>query len=427
MQTTPTRAANTMGRAPWIMLWTGAAVSCAIWFPVAAQDASTGGLLWNFTISQGLVSETNPGLERPDAPTESFARTDLGFDLSTTTRTSSLTFSGSGALEYGDVEPNGFKDPRLALSYSQDAARSTISTDVFFGETDVDDLAFEVGQDKFGNPTLISRPDTGTRQQYGGGLSYEWGVDGPVGATATLRRVETEYVDTTDQGLVDSTRDSASLSLRFDLNRATTLTVRGSTSRLDEVGSADTSDTDIVGVSLVFARPDGNVNLSAQTTDTADGTRTQLLVGRSYDLPTGELDAQIGIEESAFDGTGVTGSVEWTVAGPASALSFGLEHGITQDSRDAETRRTNVTVGLEQLLSDRLTGTVDLAVRDSETTQTGVGTLTASLSAGVSYALTSDWSLAAEATHRIEDQDGSDRADSTRVSLSISRAFAFRP
>jgi len=119
--------------------------------------------------------------------------------------------------------------------------------------------------------------------------------------------------------------------------------------------------------------------------------------------------------------------VKWTVAGPASALNFGLEHGITQDSSDTETRRTNVTVGLEQVLNDRLTGTVDLAVRDSETTQTGAGTLTASLSAGVSYALTNDWSLAAEASHRIEDQDGVDRADSTRVSLSISRAFAFRP
>lgn len=423
MQQTPKRAATRLRRA----LWTGAAASCcAIGLPVAAQNAETGGLLWNFTFAQGLVSETNPGLARPDAPTDTFTRTDLSFDLSSITRTSSLTFSASGALEYGDVDPEGFKDTNLALSYGQQAANAAISTDIFFSETDVDDLAFALGVDQFGNPTVITTPDTGTRQQYGGGLSYEWGTNGPLGATLALRRVETDYVDTTDPGLVDSTRDSASLVLRFDLNPVTSLSLRASTSRLDEVGVAGTSVTDTLGLSMRTLRPDGDLSLALLATDTDDGTRTRLTLGRTYELPNGSLEATFGVEDSAFGGTGVTGSVNYRIAGPSSVLSFGLLHDVTQDSRDTETRRTNVSVGLEQVLTNRLTGTLDLNLRDSEVTQTGLGTLTASLSAGVSYAVTEDWSLAASASHRIEEEDGLARADSTRVSLSIQRTFSFR-
>lgn len=393
-----------------------------------AWGQDTGGVLLSFGLNQSLRSESNPGLSNPSAKSRLTSRTQLSFSAVTETRTQRLALTAQGVVIAGDSKTKGFAEPSANLSYRLESANSLLSLSAAIREQDVDALDFFLDtDDATGLPVITSVSGTGTQRitTYGGSL--EFGREAPFGGTVSLNRVDTRYSGTTDPSLIDSTRDTARLSLRFDLSPATTLTASASASRLDEVGAATTSTTKTLTLGLDHARPNGKITAEASVTDTASGRRESLSFGRSYDLPTGELTARIGVTSQAQGGTAVTGSLGWKQDLPNGALSLGLSRSVTGDSRDNETRLTRLNLGLTRELSPSITGSLNLGLQDSYATATAIGTRTTNISANLAYAMTEDWNLDLGATHRIRAKSGSASAASTTLTLALRRSFDFRP
>jgi outer membrane usher protein FimD/PapC len=205
------------------------------------------------------------------------------------------------------------------------------------------------------------------------------------------------------------------------------LSLTAGTSRLDEDGAAETSTTDSLSLSLSTARPLGELSFGLGAVDTSDGTRTEATVSRSFESAQGSFSLSLGIEHSAFGETGGLARLSWAQQRPNGSWVVAASHALEQDGRDRENLRTRLSVDLEEALQPRLTGTFGLSYVDSEETRSGVNSSAASVSAGVTYALTQDWGLSARATHQIEEEDGLEKVDNTLFSLSIRRTFEFRP
>lgn len=404
----------------------GVALAVLLGVPVAAQE---GGLVWSLGVSQAIQTESNPGLNRPAADSETTARTNLSLGVSSVTPRERLSFTASGSLVAGDTDDDTFQNPDLQLGYGRSAANASLDLTLFAREQDVDALAFDLGVDALGNLVTLTRPDTGTQRRFGGRIGTTWGDAGPIGLSLSVSQTETRYSGTTDPDLVDSSRIGARAGLRLDLSPAMELTLTASTSRLDEDGVAATSVTDTFDIALSTDRPDGTLAFGLGLTQTDAGTRTLASVSRSFELPRGALSVSAGIEDSVGGDTGFNGALNWRHDRPTGSFSVGASFGIEQDSRDRETERARLSIDINEQLSQRLTGTLGLSYVDSSTSGVGaaVDTTATSLSAGLSYALTQDWGLSAQATHQIEDDGAAGKVDNTILSLSINRTFTFRP
>lgn len=401
-----------------------AGLSVSALTPALAQE---GGVLLTFGIDQGLRSESNPGLATPAAATRQTARTTLSFGAVTETRSQRLAFSAQGVLVTGDGATDGLAEPSASLSYQRESVNSLLRLTASLREQEVDALDFFLDTDETDAVIITAVAGTGTQRRIGYGAFLEFGREAPFGGSLSINRAETEYTGTTDPTLIDSTRDTLRLSLRFALSEATEITATASQSRLDEVGAAATSTTDSLSLGLAHDLPNGQLTAEASLTDTAAGQRESLSIGRSFDLARGQLTARLGLSSQATGGSALTGSLAWAQDLPNGKLSFNLTRSVTGDARDSETRLTRLNIGYSRDLSPRLTGSLNMGLQDSQDTATATRTRTTNLSANLVYALTEDWGLDLGATHRIRDRDASPRADSTTFTLSLRRTFEFRP
>lgn len=148
----------------------------------------------------------------------------------------------------------------------------------------------------------------------------EFGRDVPFGGSVAFNHTDLTYLNTTDPSLINSKRGSVRLGLRFDLTEAIRLTAAASTLRLQEV-SAPTRRTNTFSLGLQNARENGNISADLSLTDTSTGYRASLSFGRSYDLPTGQLNASIGVS-SSVSGGGCADRQPWLATGFAEWAAF---------------------------------------------------------------------------------------------------------
>lgn len=399
--------------------------------PARAQGAEEGGLRFGLSLTQEFRSRTNPGLDTPAGASEHLARTRLGLDFVTETRSTRLAFRLDGALEAGRGAENGLVAPGADLSWRSESAAARFEISAFRRETAVDALEFTAGTGPGGDPILIPVAGTGTQRQTGASLQLEVGREAPVGATLSLGLTDTTYLDTTDAGLVDGTRGNARLALRFDLGPATRLTAALAASRLEETGAA-ASDTGSLSLGLVTDRPDGTLGLDATLTrtdgDAGAGQRESLVVSRRFDLPAGQISLRLGASTtSGGGGAVVVGGIDWAQDLPRGQISLGLDRRVTGNARDAETVVSRLTLALSQDLSPRLSGRLALGLQDSLDTDTEATTGTGDLTAALRYGLTPDWALDLGATHRLRRDEGAATARSTDIFLTLNRRFDWRP
>ncbi len=390
-----------------------------------AQD--TGGLVYTFGIDEALRYESNPGLASPSAKSRVTSRTQLSFGVVSETRSQRLAFATQGTVVAGQAKYKGLSDPSASLSYQTSSAANLFSLSASLRRRDVDALDFFLVTDDQGDLVVTSATGSGVQQLVSYGGKFEFGRDASIGGSLSLNRAETTYSGTNDPSLIDSTRDTARLALRFDLTKATSLTANASTSRLQEVGVA-ASRTNSLSLGVQNERPNGTIDANISLTDTATGQRTSLDVGRSLDLPLGTLTARLGISTRASSaGTGLIGSLGWQQELPNGKLSVSLSQSITGDARDTETRLTRLGLGYSRDFTPLVSGSFNMGLQDSRATASNLSTRTADLSANLRYALTEDWGLNFGATQRIRDKNSSGRADSTILNISVGRNFEFRP
>lgn len=393
----------------------------------ASLAQESGGVVLNFGIDEALRYESNPGLASPSAKSRVTSRTQLNFGAVSETRNQRLAFATQGTVVAGQARYKGLADPSASLSYQIESAASLLNLSASLRRREVDALDFFTSSDDLGDVVVTTASGSGTQQLVSYGGKVEFGRDATIGGSVSLNRTETDYSGTTDPSLIDSTRDTARLGLRFDLTKATRLTANASTSRLNEVGLA-TSRTNSLGLGLENDRPNGTIDTNLTVTDTAAGQRQSLSFGRSLDLPRGNLTARLGLStQTNSSSTALVGSLGWQEELPNGKLSLSLSRTVTGDASDSETRLTRIGVGYSRDFTPRVSGSFNMGLQDSRDTATDQSTRTADLSANLRYALTEDWGLNFGATQRIRDKDSSARTDSTILNISIGRNFEVRP
>lgn len=399
------------------------AMSCGLAGLAVAQDEG-GGMRLRFGITQELATRSNPGLRVPSADSEAVARTRFDFGFVTETRTERMALSLGGALEAGKDREHGLAQPRADLSYRRESAGTLLDLAAFYHETEVDALDFSAGEDVDGRPLLSTTDGTGTQRRRGGTMRLDFGRQSPFGGTLSLGTTKTDYYDTTDPGLVDNRRHNARLGLRYDLDAVTQLRGSASLSRLKEEGAA-TKKTEGVSFGIASERINGQFTADIGLSWTETGRRESFMLGRSYDFPTGQLWARLGVSGLAVGGSNLIGGLDWRQELPQGDLLLSASQEISGDARDEENRISRLSVMHSRELTPLSTGRIGLTMQDSKDTTTGLSTRTADLSMGLHYDLTPDWGLDLGATYRRRDEDGIGRAHSTNLHLSLSRNFEF--
>jgi hypothetical protein len=387
--------------------------------PVAAQDGGgAGGLRLTWGIDSRQFLHSNATLT-PDGEDESFeSNTRLTFGLSSVTPDSYFTLDAGGRLRFirlldggESTLPDGFVTPDLRLGWGRDSAASRIDANVFWRETD---LAQDQGIDDFDGLE-------GRRQETGGTIAYRWGEDRRWGIGLRASHIDTNFIEA--PGETDRQRTLVGADLRLDLNEATVLTFDLARSRFEEAGE-DARYTTRLAADIAFARPDGTFVIGTSAEDTPDGTRTGLTFGRNLELPTGSLGARIGATRGEDGDISLTGTLDWTHALPRGGITASLSRGVTaDDTTDAETQLTSVSLELTQELTPRAVLSADFGYAESRETDSGDVTRNGAAGLMVSYDIGQDWLLDAGIRHRMRDEPDEPRAADNAVFLGLRKTF----
>ena len=148
---------------------------------------------------------------------------------------------------------------------------------------------------------------------------------------------------------------------------------------------------------------------------------------QTIDLPRGSLSVDLGVTEAAGSGLDMTGALNWRQELANGILSARLSRAVTNDTDNDEALVTAFSLGMTQELSPRLSLNLGASWTQSDKQATGLVTDTTSLDASFNYALTEDWAMNFGASHKVKDEDGVGKADSSTVFVSLGRTFEWRP
>ncbi len=394
----------------------------------AALTQDGGGVLLTFGIDQRISWADNPDLDIP--PTGDSVRFDtrLSFGFVSETPSDRLAFN-LGTTVRGEDDGSGLgfslNSPSAELSYTRSGPSSSLTLSAFLREADLDDgLTLIEGTD--GDPPVLTFED-GSARTKGVRLAYNWGEGAPLGGALRAGLTDTDYLNTTDPDLVDNRTVTVGAGLRFALNEVTDATLDLDHRRYDEDGPAAAEDRTTLSAGIVRALPRGSLRAKLSTTRDEDGTRTGLSFGRVVDLPRGSLSFDLGLTEATGGGVDTTGALSWRQDLANGALSAKLSRAVANDTDNAETLVTALSVGMTRELGPRLSLNLGASWTQSEKRATGLTTESTSLDASLSYALTEDWAMNFGASHKVKDEDVVGKADSSSVFLSVGRKFEWRP
>lgn len=397
--------------------------------PIIAQDE--GGMTYRLGVSQDFRARTNPGLSSPSGDTDLTARTNLNFGFSSETRVESFTFNaGSSLVASNNRESQLLGDPSVSVGYTRQNASMQFSLGGFATQNRIttSDLLLEELEEGLGleeglfGLTIVET--SATRRRYGANAALQFGRDAPFGGTVSVSQTETRYSGTTNPDLVDNTRRSASVSLRFDLTEVLRLTTGVTVTQFDEDGTP-MRQTERYSLGLALDRPDGSYSVNLSSSQTPDGGRNSLSFGRQLELPRGTLGLNAGVNLSPGGRRGLIGSVSWSEDTPNGSIGLSLSRSVTSDARDRETTVTRFNANTTQALTPDLVGQASLGLQENTRSDTDETIRNLSLSASVRYALTPDWGLRAGADHRIRRTDAN-TASSSSVFLTLDREFIAR-
>lgn len=437
--------------------------------PALAQDGT--GLRGILSFSQGVEYSDNPTLAATSLGSEFSSVTDLGFSLSSETRTQtfslSLGTSLEGAIGSSTTAADDFdlKDTESAVSYSQEGANSNFSLRANYREFDIEDDIFGFFVDgEFDPDALIV--DGGTREAYGVSGRFEIGTDGPLGLDLRARHNVTNYIGTNDLELVDKDKTSVDATARFRLNRALTARAVAGYSRSDEevplmntsrrnsyigvglegetaggveysgditlddtetfVLGALASDDSGVGISLdaTKAQPNGSIGVNIGSHVDETGRRTTASVRRSFDLPNGSLSLSLGVADQEGADAELTTRVSYLREFSDSQLRAEVIQSPSTNDGDAFLN-TSVRINYMQDINAISSWDAGFSYGSADIIDGASGDTRTSATVAYSRDLTEDWNLRAGVeVIRIDDDAGADRSSNT-VFVTIGRDFSF--
>lgn len=412
------------------------------------DDPSPGvSTLWDNQLSLGFVSETPVS--------------QLRFDIGGTVRVSKLPGQSFDAT---------FDEPFAEASYALDGANSRFEADASYRKVDLTfaDPLLLIQDSEVTDTDLIV--DTGSRVRTNARVFFEYGLTDPFGFGAELAYNGLFYTNTTDPGLYDSRTTSASAFTRFQFSpvaegrltaswekyeaddavqteRTTRALTAGLNYEIDPIttfvaslGYVDITETDNLpstattqgvngAVELTREMANGSAALAFDSVLTVDGRRNTLTASRALELPTGGLEASLGVTRGPSGTFYPVGSLDYVYELPRGTITASLNHRIVTNTGGTDSARTSASLGYETEVTrvSSLSFEADFAaVADLSAAPVDRTTLT-SLRATYSYELTPNWDLSAGYEHRIRTETGATRRSSNEIFVVFEHKFDERP
>lgn len=454
-------------------LASGTSALCLFALAAAAQE-DAGGMQIRLGVEQRLEYGDNLGLEIPEEGSTALASTALSFSLTSETQTQTFALQSSAALRFEDG-PNGsdagIVSPQVSLRYGREAANASLSLSGYYREAEVDYL--RPLEDFLNDEGVVELPEdladlngTGTRIGFGVKAGLELGTSAPLGLGLRAGFSGIDYRDVTDPDLVSIRRANAGATVRLrfspvsegrialdqslydaddteQTHRETTTVSTGLTRELSPRAVLDVSlgysmiDTEEFGVTtreegvdaglrLDYAMPNGSASAEVAAITTEDGTRLELVFGRSLDLPTGALSARLGLTQPEGGDVELIGGLQWRRDLPTGALTARIERSVKATNEDEQRLTTFVSVGYDHAIN-AVSG-LGLSMNYAMIEESGVAGSDdrASLSARYSRELTPDWNMNFGLAYQMREESGA-RSDSQSVFVTLGRSFDFRP
>ncbi len=457
------------------------AVGAIVGGTVFAQesDETAGGLRLTLGISGTLRADDNPDLSFGDKNATVFQDTRLSFGLINETAVDTLQINLNTGLRLLNESQGGFDasidDPRVSFSYARQGVNSSFGVTANARQTRLEFFDPLVVPDPVeGEPTdstdlILS---TGTRLSYNLGSTLELGLNDPLGLRLEARHQQRDYNDVTDPDLFDTTTNTLSATLRYDLSPVLSTRLRLSNQQYSAADTLDTErqtqeytfgaaldltktlvldvslgatriTTDETIASLRQSREQNGTNASASLVqEMTNGTvafsfirsfgvndaRDSVEISRQLDLPRGSLEAAFGATRGDEGNTEATLRLAYVQDLARGSVSASVRRNVSTNTLNEDVLTTQASLGYQTDLT--AISSLSLGLDYIRTADGGSGAATdqerATLRASYSRDLTEDVALTAGYQHRLSNED-SDQANSNSVFVTISRKFNLRP
>ena len=436
--------------------------------PAVAQEDAPGGTTLTFGIDSNISVNDNFSLEVTSPGTSTILDTTLSFGYLSQTALSRFSFDIDGVLRIADLPGTSsssggtrFDDINASLRYNYEGSNSRFSAIADYSKIDLDFL------DPFALASIRDVDLTssgGTRNSRNARITFDTGINDPLGFGFELGHEDFSYSNTTDPGLFGTTTNDYALTSRLRLspvaegrvrlsqedytadgltptNRTTRALSFGVAYELSPVTTLDASigaeeieegiGTDRGGfgtVSLTQARVNGSASLLLDQSFGIEGRRTTLTAARDLALPSGTLAFSFGITNGEQSGTEFVGSLDYSQTLPRGTLTASLDRRVDSSISGNDILTTNAALGYSMALSSVSNLSFDFDYAEIENDGTGATSNTNRklFRAEYTYALTQNWDLSAGYEHQRLVTGGGGAARSNEIFMALGREFSIR-
>ena len=445
--------------------------------PAARGATGTGsGLSVTLDYLTTLRYDDNLALRKSSLGSTSRWENRLGLGVVSQTPDSLLTFNLSGLHRFSDSPIIGsdseFNEPRVRLAYSRNSANSQIAGQAEYRETD---LTFNQSLTDINQDGVIDAADIiidpGTRVTTRAGVTWQVGINDPLGFVLSYNHSKREFRGTTDPNLFDSQSDRYSLAtllrispvlqgnvtlsyidysandaaltdrqtttlstgITYNVSPVTTINASIGVSQVDETLRAIPSNTVDEGFVASFSwaktLANGAANFVVDQTFGTNGDRTNVQAGRSYVLPRGTFDFSFGVTQGPFGKTTPIGSLNYTHKLPSSQFTAALQRRVSTSTQSVETQQTQASLGYDYFINS--VSSAYIGVNYLEQADDGVGPSNrrqrSNLNASYTHALTKDWDMTVGYQHRFANDPAPGSASGNSIFVSLGRQFVLKP
>lgn len=454
-------------------LLAGTAIIFTAATPSIGQDLFSGGGL-SLEVNSTLRVNDNLGLDDPSPGISTLWDNRFTLGFVSETPVSEFTFDIGGTVR-GAALPGlplsaTFDDPFAVLGYRFEGANSRFEADASYRKIDLSSInpLSLIEDDELGETDLIV--DDGSRATTAAWVLFESGLNDPFGFGVEVEHKGVQYSGTADPGLFDSRTNSASVFTRYRFSSVAegrltaswekydaddvTLTSRetfdltaGLVYEFDPITTLEaslgyayiTETTNLPStavqrglsgsVELTRAMPNGSAGLVFESDLTANGRRSELTASRALELPTGALEASLGVSLGPSGTFIPIGSLDYVYELPRGEITASLNRRAATNTAGNDVVTMGASFGYSTDINrlSSLSFDADFAsVADFGFAPVDRTTLT-SLRVTYSYELAPDWDLSAGYEHRIRTETGVTRRASNEVYLMLDYKFDARP
>ncbi|MCC0062812.1 MAG: hypothetical protein H6895_01830 [Defluviimonas sp.] len=440
--------------------------------PLSGPIPNPGGLQIDIGVRSSLTTDDNFTLV-PNSPGSSqIWDNTFTFGLSSITALDNLNVLASGVLRYADIPgrtTEGFEDPTLTVDYSRTGVDSLLQLHGQYRSVDREFLdPFQVQQETQNTPGLAH--NGGTLDERAFGLSYQTGMNAPVGFRFTADQYVANYSNAPAVTVFDNETDTFSATVDLKVSPVTKLSFgakladyNASDSVMTErrtvdytvglvqdvnpnllldaqVGVTDIDTQTISGTTsqsattgalkLTQTMPNGTAFVGYDRTLNQNGSSDTFRFGRDLQLRAGVLSAMLGVTRTPNNQNHVIGTVTYTYPMRSSTIDVSLDRNVWTNGINQDILDTRVSVTYDYLLNS--SSSLQFALDWGRTESAGIGNAATveltSLKASYTRQLTADWNLTGGAILRKNsDSSVAGTANSTALFLTLDRNFSFRP